>query len=61
MSIVKDDSNYAESIIEYYAMCGTPELKEAAKEIVDSNIDLVARYGLSDEEYAKLTQPIRVY
>ena len=58
---VVDDETYAESLEEYYATCGNPELKANAQNLVDQNIDTASRLGLSDEEYEKLTQHIRVY
>lgn len=59
--IERDGKTYAESLEEYYATCGESELKENAQQVIDQNIDLASRLGLSDKEYDALKQPIRVY
>jgi hypothetical protein len=59
--IKHDNKEYAESLEEYYALCGNNELKENAQQALDNNVDLASRLGLSDEEYDALKQPIRVY
>jgi len=59
--IERDGKTYAESLEEYYALCGDAEHKGGAQQIVNQNIDFTARYGLSDKEYEALKQPRRVY
>lgn len=59
--IEQDGKTYAESLEEYYAVCGNTEIKDNAQTAVDNNIDMATRLGLSDDEYKALNQPIRVY
>ncbi len=59
--ITRNGRHYAESLEEYYAICEDAEHKAGAQEVLARNIDLVARYGLTDEEYEALKRPIRIY
>jgi hypothetical protein len=56
-----DGTNYAESLEEYYSICGDKEHKPGAQQIMSQNIDLTSRYGLTDKEYEALKQPIQIY
>jgi hypothetical protein len=59
--ITRNGCHYAESLEEYYAICGDAEHKPLAQHMVEQNIDMSVRLGLTDKEYEALKRPIRIY